>query len=144
MIHKYVLGFARTKAGVLLILKTHPDFQKGKFNGVGGKIEEGETPLQAMIREFLEETGIATQAYEWISNGEVCQNNYRIFIFETILTDEKVTGIVKVETIEQLSCINYNQDTEVVYHINKKLIMDLSSQGKLVANVLAYSYASSK
>jgi len=57
---KYVAGFLFTSDHkfVVLIEKQKPDWQKGKLNGVGGKIEEGETPLMAMQREFEEETGL--------------------------------------------------------------------------------------
>lgn len=41
----------------MLIKKTKPEWQRGKLNGVGGKIEAGETPHQAMLREWKEETG---------------------------------------------------------------------------------------
>ena len=44
---------------VLLIRKNRPSWQKGKLNGVGGKVEAGETPTAAMDREFKEETGCA-------------------------------------------------------------------------------------
>ena len=55
----YVAGFLFRSGGteVALIRKTHPEWQKGKRNGIGGKVEAGETPLQAMRREFLEEAG---------------------------------------------------------------------------------------
>jgi 8-oxo-dGTP diphosphatase len=36
---------------------------RGKLNGIGGKIEPGETELEAMIREFWEETGV--EHHEW-------------------------------------------------------------------------------
>lgn len=57
---RYVVGFMFNPAenAVLLIRKTHPDWQKGKLNGIGGRIEEGESAIEAMRREFLEETGI--------------------------------------------------------------------------------------
>ena len=53
----YVLGFLFVKGQVVLISKLRPDFQAGKLNGVGGHIEPGETPNQAMAREWFEETG---------------------------------------------------------------------------------------
>lgn len=57
---QYVLGFAfnEAKDRVVLINKLKPEWQKGKLNGIGGKIENGEMPGEAMEREFLEETGV--------------------------------------------------------------------------------------
>lgn len=61
-IMEYVAGFAFTTDGhVALIRKNKPDFQRGKWNGIGGKIEDGETPHQAMVREFREETGVVIE-----------------------------------------------------------------------------------
>jgi 8-oxo-dGTP diphosphatase len=55
----YVCGFLfDCEAGrVALIKKNKPDFQAGKLNGIGGKVESHEAPLEAMVREFREETG---------------------------------------------------------------------------------------
>lgn len=54
---RYVVGFLFRAGEVLLIKKSHPEWQKDRFNGPGGKIEVEETPLVAMRREFHEETG---------------------------------------------------------------------------------------
>lgn len=58
---EYVAGFLFDdhRQRVLLIEKQRPEWQKGLFNGVGGKIEADETPIEAMRREFYEETGFA-------------------------------------------------------------------------------------
>jgi 8-oxo-dGTP diphosphatase len=58
---RYVCGFAFHGGGtvrprVVLIRK---------LNGVGGKIEPGETSKTAMAREFHEETGVLTLPLEW-------------------------------------------------------------------------------
>lgn len=57
---KYVVGFAFSHdyTRVVLIRKNKPEWQAGYLNGVGGKIEDGEDFLEAMIREFKEEAGI--------------------------------------------------------------------------------------
>ena len=56
----YVLGFyfSTDLSNVLLIRKTQPWYQVNRFNGVGGKIEAGETADEAMRREAFEECGI--------------------------------------------------------------------------------------
>lgn len=65
---KYCLGFMfnENKTDVLLIQKTKPIWQVGKFNGIGGKIEESETANQAMIREFEEEVGIINDEWKYV------------------------------------------------------------------------------
>lgn len=62
----YVLGFAFDLDGaVALIRKTKPAWQRGKLNGIGGKVEFRELPVEAMEREFLEETGLIIPAIGW-------------------------------------------------------------------------------
>lgn len=48
--------FSPTEHYVALMLKARPDWQAGKYNGIGGHIEQGESPLNAMRREWMEET----------------------------------------------------------------------------------------
>ncbi len=62
----YVVGFlfSNEKRQVVLIKKNKPEWQKGKLNGVGGKIERGETPHQAMVREFEEEAGLKVEDWK--------------------------------------------------------------------------------
>lgn len=61
-----VLGFGFTNDNrVALIRKIRPDWQRGSFNGVGGHIEPGESPVDAMVREFMEETGVKIDKWHW-------------------------------------------------------------------------------
>jgi hypothetical protein len=55
----YVAGFLfrENKTQVALIEKQRPAWQKGKLNGIGGRVEIDETPREAMKREFKEEAG---------------------------------------------------------------------------------------
>ncbi|HEX8911117.1 MAG TPA: NUDIX domain-containing protein [Humisphaera sp.] len=62
----YACGFlfSPDRARVLLIRKRRPAWQAGKLNGVGGKVEPGETPADAMAREFREEAGLSVAGWE--------------------------------------------------------------------------------
>jgi 8-oxo-dGTP diphosphatase len=44
--------------GQILLIRKKRGLGAGKMNGPGGKIEPGETPLQAVIRETQEEVGL--------------------------------------------------------------------------------------
>src|SRR5688572_3151742 len=65
---------------VLLIHKNRPAWQAGKLNLPGGKVEEGETPEQAVIREFMEETGIGVTKVE--KYGEMRDRAFCIHCFD--------------------------------------------------------------
>ncbi len=64
----YVVGllFSADRTKVALIEKTHPDWQRGRLNGVGGKIEPCELPENAMTREFLEEAGCVITKWRYV------------------------------------------------------------------------------
>lgn len=54
------------KEGKYLMLhrvKKHHDINVGKWIGVGGHVENGETPEECLLREVKEETGLVLTAY---------------------------------------------------------------------------------
>lgn len=62
---RYVVGFRFYQGDhVVLIEKLKPSWQCGLLNGVGGLVELGESGLQAMQREYLEETGEVIYAWQ--------------------------------------------------------------------------------
>lgn len=66
VMNKYVAGFLFSidSEKVALISKLRPEWQVGKLNGIGGKIEKSETIYEAMVREFLEETGVEIKNWD--------------------------------------------------------------------------------
>ena len=100
MTTRYVLGFAfSTRAEfVLLLLKNRPDWQRGKLNGVGGKIEEGESPRAAMAREFEEETGIETPLIIWHNFASFSGDDHEIECFSTVFNHEALEQAEGEET----------------------------------------------
>lgn len=85
----YVLGFMFTgdRKKVALIRKYNPPPQRGFLNGIGGKIEPGEVPIHAMVREFREETGVDTSTKAWHEIGEIYFSVGRAFVFRTVIPE---------------------------------------------------------
>jgi len=133
----YVLGFIFSSdySKVLLIHKNRPDWQKGKVNGFGGKIEPDENPLQAMRRETREEIGLSTVL--WHKYLRMSGSNWMVDCFTAFgdnhienastQTDEAI-GVFEVDhlpenTVDHLEMnirmaihsLRYNTKSELVY-----------------------------
>ena len=63
---------------VLLLFRNKKkiDINKGKYIGVGGHIEEGETPIEAAEREVKEETGFEVNNLEYRCHVEFHYDNF--------------------------------------------------------------------
>ncbi|MBP1996683.1 NUDIX hydrolase [Paenibacillus eucommiae] len=74
--HNYTLCFIKKGHQILMLNRLYSP-NMGKWNGVGGKIEAGETPQQSVIREVYEETGLSVDNPElvgtvtWILNDAI-------------------------------------------------------------------------
>jgi 8-oxo-dGTP diphosphatase len=103
MMHQYTNTFIFSKYAnkVLLIEKNKPAWQKGHLNGIGGKVEDNEFPIDGAVREIAEECGLTLDPIDLIhfcnfgGDGWI-MNCYAAFISPYILesyeslTDEKV------------------------------------------------------
>lgn len=75
------LAFDPTRNMVVMVHKqSGPPCVIGKWNGVGGKIDPGETPIQAMRREFREETGVDLHDH-WQQFAMLIAEQYDLFFF---------------------------------------------------------------
>lgn len=87
-------------------------WQAGSLNGVGGKIELGETPKNAMIREFTEETGL--KITNWTKVLVLRGTGYKLHVFKARschitpkveTTTDEVVGIYSLKALDQESVI---------------------------------------
>lgn len=77
-----MLVFSEDLSEVLLLTKMKgPAFLIGKLTGVGGKLEAGETALDAAIREFFEEAGLTIPAEKWLPVAVADTEHYRLDTF---------------------------------------------------------------
>lgn len=92
---EYVAGFLFSADGrqVGLVYKHKPAWQRFKFNGIGGKVEPGETAEVAMRREFLEEAGIDL---DWQPRTQLVGPDFVVYFF-TAFSNE----LYNIRTIEQ-------------------------------------------
>lgn len=99
----YVCGFriSTDASQVLLIRKKKPVWQHGLLNGIGGKIEPGESVDYAMSREFHEEADKEIAPSDWEQTIRLCGKWGSVYFFRSFGNFEGVrsTGAEKVETI---------------------------------------------
>lgn len=108
----YVLGFAfsRDRQNVILIEKQKPEWQAGLLNGVGGKIEQfDETPTDAMVRQFEEETGVNIPSFGWDHYSTMLQRSCKIYCFRSFT--DYVAGC-ETKTAEEIIAIAVKKISE--------------------------------
>lgn len=99
-----VCGFLFDADSVLLIKKRRPSWQIGRLNGVGGRVEPGESIDDAMSREFREETGLDIDPLRWAHLGAILFDKGTIHFFRARMqssvldraeskTDERVVRV---------------------------------------------------
>ena len=72
----------------ILLARKKRGFGEGKINGIGGKMQPGETIDETMIRETIEEIGVVPKQYEKVGlitfdellNGERVFNDMHIYV----------------------------------------------------------------
>lgn len=83
---RYVAGFLMRGGWVLLVEKNHPSWQRGLLNAIGGEIEEGESPDDAMVREFKEETGL--EVTDWKLLATETGPGYEVTFYRSHISGE--------------------------------------------------------
>ncbi len=93
MIHRVPTGLGGAPA--------KPDYHAGKWNGLGGKLEADESPLQAARREMREESGVDLPESAFKPIGVLQFPNFKAhknedwlcYVFVADLTDEQARSV---------------------------------------------------
>lgn len=79
---EYVLGLLFSDDGVVLIRKDHPPRQRGRLNGIGGRVRDDESPDAAMTREFEEEAGLTVP--RWLRFCVLDLPHVRVYCYRAV------------------------------------------------------------
>lgn len=92
----------------ILMCKREKEPYKGKFNLVGGKVEEGEKELDAAYRELQEETGITKEDInlKHLMNFQYEMSDMELELYVGKLNKEKEV----IEEINKLYWLDKNED----------------------------------
>lgn len=90
--YRYTICLIR-KGGEILLLNRNKKPTMGMWNGVGGKIEDNETPYEGVIRETFEETGIQLHSVTYKGNvifkdKDELEDSDGMYVFLADLPDE--------------------------------------------------------
>jgi 8-oxo-dGTP diphosphatase len=113
-----------------LIHKTHPSNQAGKVNGVGGKVEVFETPAQGMSREYLEETGVITDPFDWeefakLSGDDWAVHCFRIFDDEAVESAKTMTEEeIFVDTLDAATYLKFFENASWLFYMALDVDLD--------------------
>lgn len=146
---EYSIGFMFTDdmKQVLLILKNHgPQCVVGRYNGIGGHIEESDlSPIGAQIREFHEETGVFTTRGSWEKFTELRGDDFVVHCFwgrnsravlnAKTMTDEKIE-IVNCENTGSMNIFNIPLAPNLVWWI--PFLRDVSTKNHLCVVLANY------
>lgn len=112
----------------ILILRKSGGKYKGEWSGPGGRIEWGETPKQAAIRELKEETGLDYHLLKGEETAILRQGKTRIYLLKVkkipdiMLSEEHdASMIVKLKDIKKYPLTDYFEET-LDYIKDNKLI----------------------
>ncbi len=112
------VGLVFNEAGKILIAKRPPHkFKGGLWEFPGGKVEAGETPLQALQREFLEEVGIHVMlADPWMQISS--------HVFLDIYQIKKYSGEAFGRENQEILWVNIAELSQFTFPDENQLIID--------------------
>ncbi|MFY9104448.1 NUDIX domain-containing protein [Aliarcobacter cryaerophilus] len=103
---RVVVGIITDNKEILLLKKNNPDWQKGLYNGIGGKVELNTTPLETIIKKCQDELGV--NILNWIElDSEISSSGIEIVYFLTTLNEGEIKKL-QSQTDERAELFSIN------------------------------------
>ena len=103
---RVVVGIITDNKEILLLKKNNPDWRKGLYNGIGGKVELNTTPLETIIKKCQEELGVNIS--NWIElDSEISSSGIEIVYFLTTLNENEIKKL-QSQTDERAELFSIN------------------------------------
>ena len=103
---RVVVGIITDNEEILLLKKNNPDWQKGLYNGIGGKVELNTTPLETIIKKCQEKLGVNIS--NWIElDSEISSSGIEIVYFLTTLNEGEIKKL-QSQTDERAELFSIN------------------------------------
>jgi 8-oxo-dGTP diphosphatase len=115
----YVVGIITDGSKILLLRKNNPDWQKGLYNGVGGKVDLDETPLEAIKRGCQKEVGLEISNWSEIETIPL-QSGVDLTYFFAVIEEEELKKAQGLED-ERAEFFDIN-------NLPKNILKDLKEQ----------------
>ena len=115
----YVVGIVTDGSKILLLRKNNPDWQKGLYNGVGGKVDLDETPFEAIIRECQKEVGLEISNWSEIETIPL-QSGVDLTYFFAVIEEEELK---KAQSLQDERVEFFDID-----NLPKNILKDLKEQ----------------
>ncbi len=124
------IAFNESVTRVLLVEKQRPKWQAGLFNGVGGKVEEGESPVGAVSREFFEQAGLDITEAAWTHCITYRGPDFEITFYQIFLPD-KMFDSAKTATDEEVTPVPLSEIPKVRTIFNLQYIVPMMMDPQL-------------
>lgn len=103
---RVVVGIITDNKEILLLKKNNPDWQRGLYNGIGGKVELNTTPLETIIKKSEEDLGINISNWREL-DSEISSSGIEIVYFLTTLNEGEIKKL-QSQTDERAELFSIN------------------------------------
>ncbi|KKM67394.1 hypothetical protein LCGC14_1471510 [marine sediment metagenome] len=125
--------FSTNRKEIVLIKKNEPNFQKGKLNGIGGKVESNESISEAILREYHEEADLYISGWKPFITLE--SEKVKVVFFKAF---SNIYSKARTMTNEPISIYHVDDlHLESIYH-NLRWLIPMALDERVIHSVIRF------